>query len=55
MQPGLMGGGARVWVNPRTHVYHYPGSRGYGNTKYGRFESERQAIAEGNRPAANGQ
>jgi len=49
------GGNTRVWVNLKTHVYHYPGSRTYGATKYGRFESEQQAVAEGNRPAANNQ
>ena len=48
-------GNVRVWVNLKTHVFHYPGSRGYGNTKYGRFETEQQAMSEGFRPAANGQ
>jgi len=55
--PGMYpsNGNTRVWVNLKTHVYHYPGSRAYGGTKYGRFESEQQAVAEGNRPAANNQ
>lgn len=43
--------GTRVWVNPSSHVYHCPGSRYYGNTKKGRYVSESEAIASGNRPA----
>jgi hypothetical protein len=27
----------RVWVNTKTGVYHYPGTRGYGNTRQGKF------------------
>jgi uncharacterized protein DUF4236 len=45
---------ARVWVNTKTGVYHYPGTHGYGNTRQGRFESEQEAIAEGDRPVRNG-
>jgi Protein of unknown function (DUF4236) len=45
----------RVWVNTNTGVYHYPGTRWYGNTRQGRFESEQEAIGEGDRPARNGQ
>lgn len=41
----------RVWVNPSSNVYHCPGSRYYGNTKKGRYVSESEAIAGGNRPA----
>lgn len=47
-------GSARVWVNTKTGVYHYPGTHGYGNTRQGRFESEQEAIAEGDRPVRNG-
>ena len=43
--------GARVWVNSSSNVYHCPGSRYYGNTKKGRYVSESEAIASGNRPA----
>ena len=42
---------ARVWVNPRSAVYHCPGSRYYGNTKAGEFMPEAAARAAGNRPA----
>jgi hypothetical protein len=40
-----------VWVNTETHVYHRAGSRYYGKTKNGKYISEQEAIAEGNRPA----
>src|SRR6266481_3242198 len=42
----------QVWVNTATGVYHYPGTRWYGNTK--QFMSEKDARAQGYRPARNG-
>jgi hypothetical protein len=42
-------------VNTATGVYHYPGTRWYGNTKQGKFMSEAEARAHGYRPARNGQ
>jgi hypothetical protein len=45
----------QVWVNTATGVYHYPGTRWYGNTKQGKFMSEKDAIAQGYRAARNGQ
>ena len=45
----------QVWVNTATGVYHYPGTRWYGNTKQGKFMSEADARAQGYRPAMNGQ
>jgi hypothetical protein len=47
--------GPLVWVNTNSGVYHYPGTRWYGNTVAGRYISEEDAIAEGDRPAKNGQ
>jgi hypothetical protein len=44
----------QVWVNTKTGVYHYPGTRWYGNTKNGKYMSEQDAIKEGDRPAKNG-
>jgi hypothetical protein len=44
-----------VWVNTRSGVYHYPGERYYGTTKYGKFVCEKAARAEGDRPTKNGQ
>lgn len=41
----------QVWVNPRSSVYHCPGTRYWGNTKSGRYMSEDDAIAKGHRPA----
>lgn len=40
-----------VWVNSSSRVYHCPGTRYYGATARGRFMSEDDAIAAGNRPA----
>ena len=45
----------QVWVNTATGIYHYPGTRWYGNTKQGKFMSEKDAIAQGYRAARNGQ
>ncbi len=41
----------RVWINTGSHVYHCPGTRYYGVTKQGRYATEAEAIASGNRPA----
>ena len=32
-----------VWVNTRSGVYHYPGTRWYGNTKSGKYMKEKDA------------
>lgn len=45
-------GGAQVWVNTSSRVYHCPGTRYYGNTKAGRYMSESAAIAAGHRAAS---
>jgi hypothetical protein len=45
----------RVWVNTATGIYHYPGTRWYGNTNQGEFMSEAEAQARGYRAAKNGQ
>jgi hypothetical protein len=45
----------QVWVNTATGIYHYPGTRWYGNTKQGKFMTEKDAIAQGYRAARNGQ
>ncbi len=42
---------SRVWINTASHVYHCPGTRYYGSTKRGRYASEAEAVASGNRPA----
>jgi hypothetical protein len=44
-----------VWVNTRSHVYHFQGETWFGHTKHGRYECERQARAEGDRATKNGQ
>ena len=49
--PAPGGGPGMVWVNTKTHVYHSQRSRWYGTTKEGKYMSEEEAKADGNRPA----
>lgn len=44
-----------VWVNTRSHVYHFQGERYFGSTKQGKFMCEQAADKEGDRPTHNGQ
>ncbi len=46
-------GDTPVWVNTKSHIYHYPGTRNYGTTKVGGYMCERQAMAAGDRAAEN--
>jgi hypothetical protein len=50
--PGATHG--KVWVNTETHVYHNEGSRFYGKTKAGKYVTEAEARAEGDRPSKMG-
>lgn len=47
--------GGQVWVNTRTGIYHYPGTRWYGATAEGHYMSESEARSQGYVAAANGQ
>jgi hypothetical protein len=49
--PAPGGGPGMVWVNTKTHVYHSQKSRWYGTTKEGKYMSEEEAKADGNRPS----
>jgi hypothetical protein len=42
---------AKVWVNTKSHVYHCPGTRYYGNTKSGEYMTQADAQKRGSRPA----
>jgi hypothetical protein len=42
-----------VWVNLKSKVYHFSGTRNYGNTKSGAYICERDTAAEGMRAAKN--
>ena len=44
-----------VWLNVPTRTYLFKGMRWYGNTKSGAFVCRKEAVAEGDRPARNGQ
>ncbi|MBI2816105.1 MAG: hypothetical protein HYX72_04110 [Acidobacteria bacterium] len=41
----------KVWVNTNSGIYHCPGTRWYGNTKSGKYMSQKDAQASGYRPA----
>ncbi|MBV9016173.1 MAG: hypothetical protein JO058_11030 [Alphaproteobacteria bacterium] len=41
-----------VWVNTKTHVYHLPGSREFGQTKHGAFMCQADADRSGKFRAA---
>lgn len=49
------GGSGQVWVNDKTNIYHFPGTRFYGKTKQGHYASESEARASGATAAQNGQ
>ena len=38
-----------VWVNTKSHIYHYAGTRSYGTTKRGAYMCEADANAAGDR------
>jgi hypothetical protein len=46
-------GGTVVWVNTKSHIYHFKGTSDYGNTKQGTYMCEAAATAAGNRAAKN--
>lgn len=45
------GSSTKVWINTKSNVYHCPGTRYFGTTAKGRYSTEKEAIAEGNRAA----
>jgi hypothetical protein len=46
-------GATVVWVNEHSHIYHFAGTRDYGNTKRGAYMCEADAQAAGSRAAKN--
>jgi hypothetical protein len=38
-----------VWLNTKSRIYHYPGTRSYGATKQGAYMCEADAAAAGDR------
>ena len=42
-----------VWLNEHSHIYHFPGTRDFGNTKSGAYMCEAEAQTAGNRAAKN--
>jgi len=40
-----------VWVNTNSGIYHCPNTRWYGNTKNGEYMTQKEAQAQGYRPA----
>ncbi len=53
-QPSIQTGenvsGVKVWVNPRSMVYHCPGTQWYGATKNGKYTTEVEARQMGYHP-----
>jgi hypothetical protein len=45
--------GTVVWVNLKSKVYHFSGTRFYGNTEHGAYMCESDTAAEGMRAAKN--
>src|SRR5580698_5862221 len=45
--------GTVVWVNLKSKVYHFSGTRFYGNTEHGAYMCESDTSAEGMRAAKN--
>lgn len=43
-----------VWLNTKSGIYHYQGSRWYGATKHGVYVCEKEAVAAGMRASENG-
>jgi hypothetical protein len=46
-------GSTVVWVNEHSRIYHFPGTRDYGDTKSGAYMCEAEAQTAGNRAAKN--
>jgi hypothetical protein len=46
-------GATVVWVNEKSHIYHFPGTHDYGNTKRGAYMCEADAQAASHRAAKN--
>jgi hypothetical protein len=44
-----------VWVNTKSHIYHFAGQTWFGHTKEGKYICRRAADSEGDRPTHNGQ
>ena len=42
-----------VWVNLKSKIYHFAGTKNYGTTKEGAYMCEREAIAMGDRASKN--
>jgi hypothetical protein len=42
-----------VWVNLKSKIYHFSGTKDYGNTKHGAYMCERDTSAAGMRGAKN--
>ncbi len=49
------GTGMVVWVNTRSHVYHFPGTPQFGHTKHGAFMCKADADKTGTLRAAKGE
>jgi hypothetical protein len=44
-----------VWLNTKSHIYHFQGTKDYGMTRDGAYVCQAAADKAGDRPARNGQ
>jgi hypothetical protein len=55
LDPRTCAGDQVVWVNTKSHIFHFAGQTWFGHTKEGKYICRLAALSEGDRPTHNGQ